>query len=106
MGEEEALAAYQDAGDEAGATVALVALGVTAGEQGDTARAVALLRQALAGPGVSAHGPGGRALVSRRGCRARGGLSGRGPHLVGGGGQPGAGRDHRAAVGPGRPGGG
>jgi non-specific serine/threonine protein kinase len=46
---QEALAAYREVGDEAGATVALVFLGMAAGEQGDTARAIALLRQALEG---------------------------------------------------------
>lgn len=42
---QEALAAYQEVGDETGATVPLVLLGMAAGEQGDTARAVALLQQ-------------------------------------------------------------
>jgi predicted ATPase/DNA-binding CsgD family transcriptional regulator/transcriptional regulator with XRE-family HTH domain len=41
----EALAAYQEIGDEIGTTVILILLGMAAGEQGDTARAVALLQQ-------------------------------------------------------------
>ncbi|HEX6509840.1 MAG TPA: LuxR C-terminal-related transcriptional regulator [Chloroflexota bacterium] len=42
---QEALAAYQDVGDDTSATVLLILLGMAAGEQGDTARAVALLHQ-------------------------------------------------------------
>jgi non-specific serine/threonine protein kinase len=44
---QEALTAYRQVGDDTGATVALVMLGVAAGEQGDTARAVAFMRQGL-----------------------------------------------------------
>jgi non-specific serine/threonine protein kinase len=43
----EALAAYREVGDDAGATVPLVLLGMAAGEQGDTDRAVALMQQGL-----------------------------------------------------------
>ena len=46
---QEALTAYREVGDDAGATVPLVMLGMAAGEQGDTAHAVALLRQGLEG---------------------------------------------------------
>jgi ATP/maltotriose-dependent transcriptional regulator MalT len=44
---QEALSTYYEVGDEAGSTVPLVLLGMSAGEQGDTDRAVALLRQGL-----------------------------------------------------------
>jgi non-specific serine/threonine protein kinase len=44
---QEALAAYREVGDDMGATVPLVMVGMAAGEQGDTARAVALMRQGL-----------------------------------------------------------
>jgi predicted ATPase/DNA-binding CsgD family transcriptional regulator len=44
---QEALSTYFEVGDEAGSTVPLVLLGMSAGEQGDTDRAVALLRQGL-----------------------------------------------------------
>ena len=43
----EALAAYREVGDDSGATVALILLGMAAGEQGDTARAVTLMQQGL-----------------------------------------------------------
>jgi non-specific serine/threonine protein kinase len=43
----EALAAYREVGDEAGATVPLVLLGMAAGEQRQTARAAALMQQGL-----------------------------------------------------------
>jgi predicted ATPase/DNA-binding CsgD family transcriptional regulator len=44
---DEALAAYRALGDDAGATVPLAMLGLAAGEQGDTARAAALMQQGL-----------------------------------------------------------
>jgi DNA-binding CsgD family transcriptional regulator len=44
---QEALSAYREVDDATGATVPLVMLGMAAGEQGDTARAVALMRQGL-----------------------------------------------------------
>jgi len=44
---DEALAAYREVGDDAGATVPLILLGLAAGEQGDTAGAAALMRQGL-----------------------------------------------------------
>ncbi len=44
---QEALATYQEIGDETGATAPLLFLGMAAGEQGETTRAVALLRQGL-----------------------------------------------------------
>jgi non-specific serine/threonine protein kinase len=43
----EALAVYREVGDDAGATVPLVLLGMAAGEQGHTARAAALMQQGL-----------------------------------------------------------
>ena len=43
----EALTAYREVDDDTGATVPLVMLGMAAGEQGDTARAVSLMRQGL-----------------------------------------------------------
>src|SRR5919199_1240260 len=42
-----ALATYREVGDETGATVAVVLLGMAAGEQGDTTRAVAFMQQGL-----------------------------------------------------------
>jgi len=44
---QEALATSREVGDETGATTPLLLLGLAAGEQGETARAVALLRQGL-----------------------------------------------------------
>jgi predicted ATPase/DNA-binding NarL/FixJ family response regulator len=44
---QQALAAYQEVGDDAGATVALVLLGMAAGEQGNIRHAVALMQQGL-----------------------------------------------------------
>jgi non-specific serine/threonine protein kinase len=44
---QEALTAYREIDDDTGATVPLVMLGMAAGEQGDTPRAVAFMRQGL-----------------------------------------------------------